>query len=243
MNFLTDQQFIDAVLSCAPRVAAFDCDGTLWAIDAGEGFLDWELQQGLLPDAIARWVRARYADYKAGKVEEEVMCGEMVTIHTGMSNTELEQASEEYFAAHVDSQIFPVMRDLVAQLRAQSCDIWAVSSTNQWVIEASAPRFGIARDHVLAAAVTIANGSATDHLVRVPSGDGKPKAIRDNIGPRVDVAFGNSRWDAEMLEMAQYPFVINPTEELLRVAEQRKWPVYIPGVTAKRVRSAVPEGT
>ena len=60
-------QFIKSVLQLNPRVAAFDCDGTLWSGDAGEGFFSWELDQGLVSEEIARWARARYADYKAGK--------------------------------------------------------------------------------------------------------------------------------------------------------------------------------
>jgi hypothetical protein len=54
--------FVASVLRLQPRVAAFDCDGTLWAGDAGEGFFDWELKQGLLADEIVAWARARYAD-------------------------------------------------------------------------------------------------------------------------------------------------------------------------------------
>jgi len=33
---LTKQQFLDHVLGLGPRVAAFDCDGTLWSGDIGE---------------------------------------------------------------------------------------------------------------------------------------------------------------------------------------------------------------
>ena len=76
-------EFIGSVLNLKPLVAAFDCDGTLWSGDAGEGFFSWELEleQRLVPAEIARWARSRYADYKAGQVAEEVMCGEMVTMH------------------------------------------------------------------------------------------------------------------------------------------------------------------
>src|SRR5271167_5139481 len=81
--------FLDSVLRLQVKLAVFDCDGTLWAGDAGERFFDWELRRGLLPDEAVRWVRARYADYKAGKVSEEQMCGEMVTIHSGLAESEV----------------------------------------------------------------------------------------------------------------------------------------------------------
>src|SRR5579864_1505354 len=108
--------FLGSVLRLRPRLAVLDCDGTLWAPDAGEGFLHWELERGLIAPDVARWVRARYADYKAGKVPEDVMCGEMVTIHAGLRHPEVERAAEEYFATHVEPFIFPEMRELVARL-------------------------------------------------------------------------------------------------------------------------------
>jgi hypothetical protein len=85
-------EFIESVLRLQPKVAVFDCDGTLWAGDAGEGFFYWELERGVVSDEIARRARARYTDYKAGKVDEETMCGEMVTLHRGLPEAEVQKA-------------------------------------------------------------------------------------------------------------------------------------------------------
>ena len=60
--------FINSVLQLQPRLAVFDCDGTLWAGDSGEGFFNWELERGLVSEEIVRWAQARYADYRAGRV-------------------------------------------------------------------------------------------------------------------------------------------------------------------------------
>ncbi len=126
--------FLDSVLRLQPRVAAFDCDGTLWSGDVGEGFFDWELKQGVVPEAIATSMRARYADYKAGKVSEDDMCGEMVTMHRGMPESALLRATTDYFENSFPGHIFPEMRDLVARLQQGGCDVWAVSSS-RWDTE------------------------------------------------------------------------------------------------------------
>jgi phosphoserine phosphatase len=219
-------KFLDSVLQLEPRVAVFDCDGTLWSPDAGEGFLDWELERGLVAPEIARWVRARYADYKAGNVPEEVMCGEMVTIHAGLRDNVVEQAAEEYFAAHIEPWTFPEMRALVAKLVRQGCAVWAVSSSNQWIIRVAMRRFGITR--ILAAEVAIENALVTDRIIRIPSGPGKAEAIREKITASVDAAFGNTRWDTEMLQLARHPFAINPTSDFEQFARKHKWIVYFP---------------
>jgi phosphoserine phosphatase len=220
--------FVDSVLELQPHLAVFDCDGTLWSGDAGEGFFDWELGQEFLSDEIVRWARPRYAAYKAGKVSEEQMCGEMVTVHRGLSDAEVERMAEKYFLQHFVRQIFPEMQLLVHLLQHAGCEVWAVSSSNDWLIKTAMKHFGISERRVLATAVRIVDGTITDHLIRVPSGEGKPEAIHEAIGRAPDAAFGNSIWDAAMLGIARHPFVINPTPQLEKVANERHWPVYFP---------------
>src|ERR671924_470944 len=86
-------EFVKSIVELRPSLAVFDCDGTLWSGDAGEGFFEWELDQGLLSDQVVRWARSRYAAYKAGEVSEEQMCGEMVTMHRGLTEAEVQRAA------------------------------------------------------------------------------------------------------------------------------------------------------
>ena len=83
-------------------------------------------------------------------------------------------------------------------------------------------------DRVLAACVHLDDGCASDHLIRVPTDELKAVAIREVIGEPVDAVFGNSVHDQAMLEMAKYPFCVNPTAELERIAQERGWPLYWP---------------
>jgi phosphoserine phosphatase len=220
--------FIQTVLQLKPQLAVFDCDGTLWAGDAGFGFFDWELTRGLVPDGVVRWARARYDEYLAGKVSEDDMCAEMVTINRGLAVAYVIRAAGDFFAEKMEGGFFPEMKDLVLRLHDVGCEVWAVSSTSEWVIQAGMKPLRIPASRILAAAVAVEDGKVTDKVIRVPSGKGKPQAIREVIARTPDVVFGNSVWDADMLEIARHPFVINPTPELLAIAGERKWPVYFP---------------
>jgi HAD superfamily phosphoserine phosphatase-like hydrolase len=237
MTSLTPTQsiFIESVLTLNPRIATFDCDGTLWSGDAGEGFFSWELQQGLVSKEIATWMVNRYADYKAGHVAEDAMCGEMVTMHRGLKEEVVQQACDKYFAQAIAPNIFPEMQELVHRLRASGCDVWAVSSSNQWVIRSGMRYFGIPEDRILSAEIAVENGTITDRLIRVPSGIGKPEAIRSVLksspDQRPDCAFGNAIWDREMLALSKYPFAINPNPNLKEIAIANGWTVYQPNVT------------
>jgi phosphoserine phosphatase len=221
-------EFIQSVLQLKPKLAVFDCDGTLWAGDAGEGFFDWELQRGIVSQEMVRWARARYAEYQAGKVSEDDMCSDMVTVNRGLPEAEVLRASVQYFDENMARQIFPEMKELVLRLHDLRCDVWAVSSTSDWGIQAGMRHFNIPPDRIIAAAAVVENGTITDKVVRVPSGKGKPQAIHDVIGRIPDAVFGNSIWDADMLEIARHPFVINSTPQLQAIARERRWPVYQP---------------
>ena len=218
------------MLAQQPRVAAFDCDGTLWAGDAGEGFFNWELDHKLVSDEIAAWARPRYAAYRAGQVSEDEMCGEMVFMHYGLSESLVQTAANQFFDEHFVPQIFPEMRKLVTKLQEDGCEVWAVSSTNEWMIRAGMRHFGIPDNRILAAAVRVEDGIVSDELIRVPSGSGKPDVLQGVLQQPLDVAFGNSRWDVAMLEMAKSAVAVNPNPDLETMARQRGWRIYFPEI-------------
>ena len=222
------QEFIEMVLALEPAIAVFDCDGTLWSGDAGADFFYWEIERGLVDSEMCRWARARYEEYKASRISEEQMCGEMVTMNCGLSHETLQHAAEEFFDEVVSQRMFPEMQELIRRLAEDGCDNWAVSSTNSWVVEIGAERFGIAPDRVLAACVQVENGRVSDRLIRVPTDELKAVAIRDVIGKPVDAVFGNSIHDQAMLEMARYPFCVNPNPDLEHIARAQGWVVYWP---------------
>lgn len=230
---LTRQEFLESVLRLESQVAAFDCDGTLWSGDAGVGFFDWEIEQGLVPATVGDAMRARYVEYKAGRVSEDDMCGEMVTMHKGLGEAVVMEAATEFMARDFSGQMFPEMRELVRRLQERGCEVWAVSSSNEWVIRAGVKAFGIPDDHILAARVEIEDGVITDRLIRVPSGPGKPAALREVAKKPIDAAFGNSRWDLDMLGSAGHAFAVNPNPDLEAAARERGWTVYFPDGTAE----------
>jgi phosphoserine phosphatase len=225
-------QFIETVLALRPEIAVFDCDGTLWSGDSGRDFFYWEIEHGIVSRAVAEPMLVRYRLYELGEVDELSMCGEMVTMHHGMPIEKLYEAAEEFFEGVVAARIFPDMQQLTHRLAAAGCELWAVSSTNNWVVEAGAKRFGISPKHVLAACVHAERGIATGRLERVPTDELKAVAIRELIVRPVHAVFGNSVHDQAMLKMARNPFAINPNADLHEVAKTRSWTVYWPDGTA-----------
>lgn len=229
-SFDSPSAFVDSVVALSPRVAAFDCDGTLWFGDSGMKFLYWEIEEGLLSTEATQAIMSRYDEYLAKNVSEDQMCGEMVQIHHGIPEEKIREFAARFAQSNVMPQFFPEMESLVEKLRRAGCDVWAVSSTNNWVIEESVKKVGIPADRVLAVRVAIENGVATDRLGEITSGPGKARALREVLKAPLDVSFGNSMFDLEMLELARHPFAVNPNDDLRKIAEQRGWPFYQPAI-------------
>lgn len=224
----TALEFIESVTALNPKIAVFDCDGTLWEGDSGADFFYWEIERGLVSPDIAQWALPRYEDYKTGKVDEETMCGEMVSMNAGIPEDLLQQVAEEFFSSVVEHRIFPEMQELTRRLANAGCQLWAVSSTNVWSIAAGVKRFGIPLERVLAVTLEIEDGLATNRLIQVPTDEGKAVVIRKSIPAQVDVCLGNSVHDAAMLELARNAFAVGPTPELERIAREKGWKVYWP---------------
>ncbi len=224
----TAGEFERLVFDCEPKVAVFDCDGTLWGGDAGYGFMAWSLEQGLVSRSTNDWIDSRYRAYRAGDVSEAAMCGEMAQMYAGLRESELEAAAARYVEEFVRKRVFAEMAALVTKIQQAGIEIWAVSSTNRWVIVEGLRDFGIPKERILAAEVRVKEGIITSEIVDVPTDEAKAAALKRIGLPKPDAVFGNSIHDLAMLEMARCPFPVNPSPALLEAAAKKGWGYFRP---------------
>jgi phosphoserine phosphatase len=229
------------VFELEPKVAVFDCDGTIWGGDAGYGFMIWSIEQGLVSRAQSDWIDTRHRAYMAGKVSELEICGEMTQLYAGLREQEMQGAAAEFVKHHVQHRIFDEIARVIAGLRERGTTLWAVSSTNKWVIAEGVRQFGIPAERVLAAEVRVADGLLMPDLVDVPTDEGKAASLKRVGVTQPDAVFGNSIHDLAMLEMARRPFAINPTAALLEACGQRGWGHFQPAAN-DGVKMAVTTG-
>ena len=225
---LTTDDFHAAVHELSPAVAVFDCDGTLWSGDAGSSFMTYTIENGLLSREAVDWLDTRYRLYLRGEVSELAICGEMVQVYAGLQEAELRRSAAEFFRTHIERNIFPEMQKLVATLQSRGTDIWAVSSTNDWVIEEGVRRFNIPAKRVLSARVLSVAGVITNTLIDVPTDAGKVTALAAAGITTPDAVFGNSVHDAAMLFIARRAFPVNPSAALVERSAAEGWAVYYP---------------
>jgi phosphoserine phosphatase len=232
------KEFKKQVLDLKPRIAVFDCDGTLWSGDSGYGFMVWSIEQGLVSRSTSDWIDSRHRAYRANQVSELQICGEMVQIYAGLREQELQAAAAHYVEEFVRGRIFDEMADLVADLRREGSQLWAVSSTNKWVVAEGVRPLGIPGERVLAAEVAVAAGIIAGDIVDVPTDEGKAAALARVGLARPDAVFGNSVHDLAMLDIAAHAFPVNPSPALLEAAARRGWGYFRPAA-AEGIDAAV----
>ena len=59
------------------------------------------------------------------------------------------QAATEFMTSSFPGHVFPEIAELVRLLHEQRCEIWAVSSSNEWIIRAGVQQFGIEADRIV----------------------------------------------------------------------------------------------
>lgn len=224
----TEEELERKVLEPAPNIAVFDCDGTLWDGDAGFEFMNWTLEHGIVSRSTSDWIDTRHRAYRAGEVSELQICGEMVQIYAGLREDELRRVAARYVKEFVKPRIYAEIARLVNTLLKLGTEIWAVSSTNKWVVCEGIRLFGIPEQRVLAAEAAVKDGIIGSDIVDVPTDEGKAASLARVGILRPDAAFGNSIHDLAMLEMAVRPFPINPSPALMEAAARHGWGYFRP---------------
>lgn len=212
------------------ELAVFDADGTLWADDAGEEFFKWQRAEGLLESAWLAEAGQAWDEYEAGEYPEERIWEVVTQAQAGLDEERVKDWARSFFAREFGDRIFEPMREVIPYLEAHGVEVWVCSASHRWIVEAGAAHYGVPPERVIAVTTEVEGGLITDRLVHpVPLGEGKPMAIEARIGRTPDLGFGNSMWDVPMLRMAtstegSLAVVINPGEELERLANERGWP-------------------
>ena len=121
----------------------------------------------------------------------------------------------------------PAVRSLIGALEAAGVEVWIVSATNVWTVEALGTILGVPRHRVIGNACRVVDGVITaEREGPVTWAGGKVEAIERRIGERPLIAFGDSRTDTEMMMHAESAVLIDRgSEELRQLAAREGWAI------------------
>jgi HAD superfamily hydrolase (TIGR01490 family) len=216
------------------KLALFDLDGTLLAIDSDHSFGEFMVRLGWADaDEFRRGNDAFYAQYQAGALD--IAAYIRFATAPWRERTPAEQAAAS--ARFIDEVIAPAIdaraRALVERHARAGEELVLVTATNEFVTRPIAALFGIptliatelARDD---------RGRVTGEIDGVPAyREGKVRRVRhwlEQQGRRCEdceriTFYSDSTNDLALLERVSHPVATNPAPALERIARTRGWPV------------------
>jgi phosphatidylglycerophosphatase C len=214
----------------ASAAAAFDADGTVWSGDIGEDLLrELALHQRLIDPPPGD----PYAVYEGLFAKDPprafAYCMEVMR---GLEVSDVERLSDELIRTRFAARVFPSVRSALDLLREAGVAIYLVSASNAVTIRRAAIHLSLRPELALAVEGAVdERGQLTGQVLPpVTCGAGKVAALRPRLGGRkLALAFGNSLFDREMLELAEKAVIVAPRgveTPAVALASQRGWPVH-----------------
>ena len=216
------------------NLALFDLDHTLLPIDSDHSWGHFTVKLGWRQAADYAAASDRYYEqYKAGTLNlEEFVAFTTAPLRERDMQTNA-AAHRQFMQEIIEPAIRPSALALVERHRAQGDELIIVTATNAFVTGPIAQAFGI--QHLIAVELECDDdGLPTGRIRGTPSfREGKITRVEQWLGERGlgwgDVGrisfYSDSINDLPLLERVSHPVATNPDAKLLRIAQERNWPI------------------
>lgn len=145
-----------------------------------------------------------------------------------LSTSELNEVVDTVFQTY-KNQVYTYTRDLIKELKDQNYLLFAVSGSQQEIVEKLGMHYGF--DAVVGARYHTKNERFTGERTS-PIESGKASIVQQlvtthNASWRGSVAIGDTLGDAAMLHLVERPIAFNPNKQLFAEAKRNGWQVVV----------------
>lgn len=212
-----------------PDVAFFDMDHTMLAVDCEQTWKILMLDRGACSEKDGAMAQHYIELHAAGKTPREEYLEFLLRDFVGHTPEEIEPLARENFAKYIRHEVFADAVTTLARYREQNIPTVLLSGSNRPIIEPIAAHLGVT--DVICTELEIHEGRFTglvDGLYRIQ--EHKVSGAVDwchihNTHPSHAAFYGDSMSDIPMFEIVGQPHVVNPSESLVAMAEERGWSI------------------
>lgn len=134
-----------------------------------------------------------------------------------------QENSGTLFSANFGVEVRPILMQLASSFKERGARLWIVSASPQGVVDACGEFFGFPPGNVFGAVVD----RTTSAIERFPWKNGKVDVLRSCGIQKPLLVFGNGLEDLEMLQLADFPVVMEDGHpELVEHARAEGWTIY-----------------
>ena len=218
---------VSSVSSPAPAAFLFDMDHTLINNDCDVSWKEFLMREELAPaDSMAK-ADFFFRQYQQGRLDVPAFLRFQLAEFAGRTQAAMNRLARRHFEEVVRPRIYVRGRRIVARALASGRPVALLTATNVVVARPLAKALGI--PHLLGTRLELRAGRFTGSISGLYSGGtGKVQHAEKfcrQIGVELAQAtyYGDSLADVPMLETVGFPVVVNPGQELRKIAEARGW--------------------
>lgn len=185
-------------------IAAFDADGTLWDVDLGENFFQYQIDKKQIPLPADPW--NHYLEMKKTNDDPRAAYVWLAQINEGQSLIQVRNWAQAAFDSIMPPPIFSEQKKLIEVLRSHGVKIYIVTASIKWAVEPGARALGIPIENVIGVETLINDGLISDEaILPITYREGKVSALRKATNNQTHfLAAGNSIGDFELLSNATH---------------------------------------
>lgn len=186
----------------SPHYAAFDADGTLWDVDAGETFFHYQIAHSGLANLPADpW--NHYHEWKDRDPRAAYLW--LAQISKGHTLAQVRQWARECAKKQTSWPTFPAQKKLIHWLRSKGIRVFVVTASIKWAVEPFAELLGLHYDDVIGVETHINDGVVTDRLNgNITWKEGKSQTLLEKTqGVKPILGVGNTMGDASLIDCSQ----------------------------------------
>jgi HAD superfamily hydrolase (TIGR01490 family) len=213
--------------------AVFDIDGTLIRWQLYHAIADAMIQLGYAAPKVyekakeARMAWKRREETESFRAYELELISAYEQVLKTLTFEEFETAAQTVFDEYKD-QVYRYTRGLIKDLKAKGYLLFAISGSQQEVVEKIAAYYGF--DDCVGSMYERGKNGFTGNVTIHREGK---HAVLDRLVKKHGATYadsyavGDSEGDITMLEKVEHPIAMNPTKKLFEAAKERRWKVVI----------------
>ncbi len=217
-----------------PLYAAFDADGTLWDIDLGENFFNYQIDNQCVPLPENPW--DHYLHLKKMNNDPRAAYLWLAQINAGRSLQQVRDWSLAAFDTMQPVPIFSEQAKLIQLFLENQIQVFIVTASITWAVEPGALALGLTADKVIGVETQVHDTTiSAEGINPVTYKEGKVQALMKHTkGVRPFFASGNSTGDTDLLKSATHLQLVvsaasrddklfQTENELMKIAEANNW--------------------
>lgn len=216
----------------ANPIAAFDADGTLWNLDMGEVFFQYQIDNKLVPLPEDPW--GHYLNLKKEHPPTAYLW--LAQNNEGVELEVIKQWSSDCAKKVQPIPLFEEQKKIIKHLQSKNVEIYIVTASIRWAVWGAAHLYGIPEENIIGVQVSDENGKLTNKQKGpITWKAGKPEGLLLRTGGKAPFfASGNTMGDFDLLESSSHIKLVNHAakeneelyeteKELFDLALEKKW--------------------